>query len=254
MRRAGYRPARVPPGIPAAGCSCRRPHPRSEIEPQAVGVRAGADIDGQLSRGAELKIQRQPHDHRCHRILDVLTGDPLPRADQRVPGLLPHIGLVHRIDPVRHLPRAPQVLALHPGGRLARLSCPVSSTAPITSPPRRLRRAAPSGPAAANRRTWLIAVNVSQAARLSSRCVRPGVRSPPCRAIVHPFRLGSSLTSADTYFPACCHVPVRTKHDRSDSSSSARFRPASPALILAAAAAFQVKAPMAAAVPVRLRL
>jgi hypothetical protein len=45
-----------------------------------------------------------------------------------------------------------------------------------------LRRAAASRSAATNRRTWLIAANVSQAARLSSRCVR----SAACWAIVHP--------------------------------------------------------------------
>ena len=74
-------------------------------------------------------------------------------------------------------------------------SCPVSSIAPITSPPRRPRRAACSRPSAANRRTTLIAAEVSQLAWFSSRCVRSGVRSRPCRAILHPFTLGSSLTS-----------------------------------------------------------
>ena len=65
-------------------------------------------------------------------------------------------------------------------------------------------------------------------ARFSSRCVRSGVRSPACSAIVHPFRLGSSLTSADTYLPACSHVSVRAKHGRSSPSSSARFRQRQP--------------------------
>jgi hypothetical protein len=64
------------------------------------------------------------------------------------------------------------------------------------------------------------------------------VRSPACWAIVHPFRFGISLTSADTYLPACCQVPVRAKHRRSEPISSARFRTARPAPILAAAAAF----------------
>ena len=117
-------------------------------------------------------------------------------------------------------------------------SCPVSSSAPIARPPRRPRPAASSRPPAANRRTRLIAANSSQAARFSSRWVRSGVRSPACSAIVHPFRLGISLTSADTYFPACCHASVRAKHDLSSPSSSIRFRPASPAPMLTAAAAF----------------
>ena len=92
-------------------------------------------------------------------------------------------------------------------------SWPVSSIAPITSPPRRpSRRAASARPAAANRRTSLIAASASHDARFSSRCIRSGVRSPACSAIVHPFRFGISLTSADTYLPACCHVSVRPKH------------------------------------------
>ena len=66
------------------------------------------------------------------------------------------------------------------------------------------------GSPAANRRTTPAAAAASQTARLSSRCVLSGARSPACSAIVHPFRLGSSLTSADTYLPACCHVSVRT--------------------------------------------
>ena len=118
-------------------------------------------------------------------------------------------------------------------------SWPVSSIAPITSPPRRPpRRAASARPAAANRRTSLIAASASHDARFSSRCIRSGVRSPACSAIVHPFRLGNSLTSADTYLPACCHVSVRAKHGLSRTISSARFRTARPAPILAAAAAF----------------
>ena len=136
-------------------------------------------------------------------------------------------------------PAHPMYCRFTPAVASPAFSCPVSSSAPITRPPRRPpRRAASSRPATANRRTWLIAANVSQAARFSSRCVRSGVRSPACSAIVHPFRFGISLTSADTYLPACSHVSVRTKHDRSRPSSSARFRPASPAPILAAAAAF----------------
>jgi hypothetical protein len=49
----------------------------------------------------------------------------------------------------------------------------------------------------ANRRTALIAAEVSQLAWFSSRCVRSGVRSPPRRAMLHRFTRGSSLASAD---------------------------------------------------------
>jgi hypothetical protein len=52
--------------------------------------------------------------------------------------------------------------------------------------------------------------------------------------MLHPFTLGNSLTSADTYFPACSHGSVRAKHGRSSPSSSFRFRSASPALAVIA--------------------
>ena len=55
--------------------------------------------------------------------------------------------------------------------------------------------------------------------------------------MLHPFRSGSSLITAATYLPACSHGSVRAKHGRSSPSSSARFRSASPAPILTAAAA-----------------
>lgn len=73
------------------------------------------------------------------------------------------------------------------------------------------------------------APSVAHEARFSSRCIRPGAWSPACWAIVHPFRFGISLTSADTYLPACCQAYVREKHRRSESISSARFRTAHPA-------------------------
>jgi len=57
-------------------------------------------------------------------------------------------------------------------------------------------------------------------------------------AEVHPFRLGIWLITAAAYLPACSHASVRAKHGRSRSSSSARFRRASAAPIVAAAAAF----------------
>ena len=115
---------------------------------------------------------------------------------------------------------------------------PVSSIAAITRHPRRRpRRAAAVSPAAANQRTSLIAAAASHDARFRSRCIRSGPWSPACSAVVHPFRFGSSLTSAETYFAACCHVCVRAKQPRSAPTSSARFRTASPAPILAAAAA-----------------
>jgi hypothetical protein len=50
--------------------------------------------------------------------------------------------------------------------------------------------------------------------------------------------LGRSLTSAPRYLPACSHGSTLAKHGRSSPSSSPRFRAASEAPTLAAAAAF----------------
>jgi hypothetical protein len=60
---------------------------------------------------------------------------------------------------------------------------------------------------------------------------------PACRAMLHPFTSGSSLITAAAYLPACSHGSVLAKHGRSSPSSSARFRSASPAPMLTAAAA-----------------
>src|ERR1035441_5874447 len=89
--------------------------PAREVELDAVGSRVLADIDGELALGAELKVQRQPRPQRLHRIRDVLTRYPLPEPDQRVPGLLPHIGQVNRIDSVGDPVRAAHMLALDAG-------------------------------------------------------------------------------------------------------------------------------------------
>jgi hypothetical protein len=62
--------------------------------------------------------------------------------------------------------------------------------------------------------TWLIAASSSRDARLSSRCVLPGDRSPHCSPIDQPFRDGKSLASAFRYFLAWSHVWTRAKHDR----------------------------------------
>src|ERR1700722_10039044 len=124
-----------------------------------------------------------------------------------------------------------------PAVALPCFSCPVSSSAATVIRRRRDRRAASSSPAAAYRLTWLIAAVSSQLAPLSSRCEPPGVRSPACPATGPPFADGSSLASADTYLPACSHVWVRAKHDRSRPVRADRSRTAFRAPILAAAAA-----------------
>jgi hypothetical protein len=141
--------------------------------------------------------------------------------------------------PLATRPAHPMYWRFTPAVASPAFSWPVSSSAPTVIPPfRRPRRAASRRPAAANFLTSLIAASASQDARFSSRWVRSGLRSPACSAIVHPFRFGSSLASADMYLPACCHVSVREKHRRRAPISSARLRTARPAPILAAAAAF----------------
>jgi hypothetical protein len=84
-----------------------------EVQPDPAGERLGEEVDGQLALGAEHQVQRQPHHQRLHRVLDLLGRDPLPGADQRVPGALAHIRQVHRGDAVGDLAHAPQVVAFH---------------------------------------------------------------------------------------------------------------------------------------------
>jgi hypothetical protein len=61
-----------------------------EVEAQTIGVCLGIGIDGLLALGARLQLRRQSHPGRRLRIVDMLGRDPLLRADQRVPGALPH--------------------------------------------------------------------------------------------------------------------------------------------------------------------
>jgi hypothetical protein len=165
------------------------------------------------------------------------SRDPLPGGDQRVPRARACVGQVDRGDPVGHLPGAAEIVALDPGGALTLLDLAGLSIAATARPRRPPGRAAWSSPATANRRTAFIAAAASQTARLSSRCIRSGARSPARSASVQPLRRGRSLISAAAYLPACSHGPTRAKHGRSSSSSSACFRRPSPAPILTAAAA-----------------
>jgi hypothetical protein len=141
---------------------------------------------------------------------------------------------MHRVDPVGHLARAAQVLPLHAGRGGARLLLaglvqrPGHQAAPPSGTPRGLLQAGHGELADRSR---------IHAARLSSRWVFSGARSPACSAIVQPLRLVRPLARAHRYFPACSHGSVRAKHGRSKPRSSPRFRAASCAPILAAAAA-----------------
>ena len=67
--------------------------------------------------------------------------------------------------PLATRPAHPRYCLLTPAVELPCFSCPVSSSTPARSPPcLRFRRAAPSSPATADRRTMLIAASVSHRA------------------------------------------------------------------------------------------
>jgi hypothetical protein len=103
--------------------------------------------------GAELQLRRQSHGPGPARILDLGPRDPLPGADQRVPGALADVGQVDGIDPVGHFPGAAQVLPLHArrgGARLllaGLIQRPDHQPAPAAGTPRRLGQAGDSEPA-----------------------------------------------------------------------------------------------------------
>ena len=103
-----------------------------------------------LALSAEPQVQGQPRDQGLHRVLDVFGRDPLPcpgLPGQHVAGLLPHVGQVHRVDPVRDAPGAAHVLPFHAAVEEPCFSWPVSSSAPTVIRRRRDRRAAASSPA-----------------------------------------------------------------------------------------------------------
>jgi hypothetical protein len=87
-----------------------------EAECEAVGVGVVQDAGRQLPFGPEPQFQGQAREQRLHRVIDLLGRDPLPCPGQCVAGLLPHVGQVHRVDPVRDAARAAHVLPLHARG------------------------------------------------------------------------------------------------------------------------------------------
>jgi hypothetical protein len=151
---------------------------------------------------------------------------------------LPHVGQVHGVDAVGHLPRASQVLAFDPASGLVGLFLtglidrPDHQAAAAPAAPGCFLQPGHRKPAHHGHRGEGIPARVVQQPLRGS-----GVRSPPRRAMLHPFTRGSSPTSADTYLPACSHGSVRAKHGRSRPRSSSRFRSASPAPMLTGAAA-----------------
>jgi hypothetical protein len=96
--------------------------PAGEVEPDAVREHLTDQVDGQLPLGPERQARRQLHHRATGRILQLLTGNPLPRGDQRMPGALARIGQVHGGDPVGYLPGTAQVVALDASGALTLLN------------------------------------------------------------------------------------------------------------------------------------
>ena len=232
-RPAARRPACWPRGTPAAACSCRRPRPRRRSRTQAAA--SVSQISWPAAPWCGTKVQRQPHDQRLHRILDVLAGIHCraPISACPVPSRTNDTCTV--LIPFATRPAQPMYCRFTPAVARPAFSCPVSSIAPITRRPRRPAAAAPSRPAAPNRdhahRREPVPGRV-----VKSRCVLSGDRSPASLAIVHPFRFGSSLTSADMYLPPAAAPSARSTTARLQQLGP--FPAGEPAPILAAAAAF----------------
>lgn len=105
--------------VPQAGAGLVHLVPADEVEAHPVGESVRQDLRGEFSLGMETQAGGQPHRSGPYRVGDVLGGDPLPGADQGVPGLFPHVGQVHSVDAVGDPSGAAHVLAFDPGGRRA---------------------------------------------------------------------------------------------------------------------------------------
>ena len=109
----------------AAGCSCRTPRRRRRSRSRMPSAYASVQMSmASCPLVRNSRSSGSPMTRDLHRVLDVLAGNPLPGADQRVPGPLPHVGQVHGVDPVGHPARAPQVLAFDSRRGLAGLFLP----------------------------------------------------------------------------------------------------------------------------------
>jgi hypothetical protein len=143
-----------------------------------------------------------------------------------VPGLLPYVDQVDRVDAVRDPSTQPMCCGFTSAVEEPCFFWPLSSSAPTIIRVGRDRRATLSSPAAAYRLTWLIVAAssrcpVQEPLRLSRRPVARQFRVRPA------VRDGKSLTSAFRYFPVRSHICLRAKHDRAsliraDLSRSAR--------------------------------
>ena len=206
-----------------------------------VGARVREHVGGQLPLRAEPQPVGQPRDQGRHRVGDLLAGDPLPGADQRVPGALPHIGQVHRVDPVGDAPGAAHVLALDArrGGAVLFLPGLVQRPGPHPArppvPPRGPVQPGHREPAHdAHRRPGCPSWHDSAAAascpasrprrtgRCSTRCAPAGRSSPPPRTCP-PAATPASARSTAAATPGPVPVPPAPCGAYPDGSSRLRF-------------------------------
>ena len=147
-----------------------------------------------------------------------------------MPGPLPHIRQVHRGDPIGHLAHTPQVVALDTG----RGSALLDLAGLIQRPELQARRRPAGRPPHPARPPRTAAPRPSPrtcptTARLSSRWVRSGARSPTRCAIVHPLRLGRSLARPrGTCPPAATAPPHKARLQQPQQFRHASGPPATP--------------------------
>ena len=182
-----------------------------------------------------------------HRVGDMLGRDPLPGPDQRVPGPLPHAGQVHGGDPVGHLPRAPQVVALRARRGFAGFLLPgLIARAGHQLAPASRRRVACSRLVAANRRSPRSSQRkCRQLASFSSPVLRPsaGVRSPAMPDELLPARSRRAQVRSPAPNPAACRAcsqgsgPGKARPQQPQPAQVVVLPCASPAPMLTAAGA-----------------
>nr|WP_236051651.1 hypothetical protein [Nonomuraea cypriaca] len=92
-----------------------------EVDDDAVEVGIGEQADGQFALGGEGQVEGQAGGDRRDGVGDLLGGDPLAGADQRVPGPGSDVGQVDGVDAVVDAACAAHVLTLDTGCGLSLL-------------------------------------------------------------------------------------------------------------------------------------
>jgi hypothetical protein len=142
-----------------------------EVDADAVAPGVGEQADGQFAFGGEDQVQGQAGGDGGDRIGDLLGGDSLAGADQRVPGPGADVGEADGVDAVVDAACAAHVLALDASCGLALF---LLAGLVECSDGQAVGPAAASRWVTAKRRTALIAPRASQRARFSRRWVAGG--------------------------------------------------------------------------------